>query len=155
MGQPPMRDVQRFAGMRLGALFAMTSGLRSMQQLPADSWDSQQLVSISKMTTCVLELQDLGKKRHKNSIGCSALWLPHSKCCAQFSALVNEGLSESGPVAVQSCRVTRAGDTCGVRGKANRWRKIQSLPLTVELQNGLLSSLLDSSAPSSCKTIQW
>ena len=46
VGQPPMKDVWRFAGIGSGALCVMTSGLCLMQQLPADSWDSLQLVKI-------------------------------------------------------------------------------------------------------------
>ena len=54
VGQPPMKDVWRFAGIGSGALCVMTSGLCLMQQLPADSWDSLQLVKI-----CVLAIKIL------------------------------------------------------------------------------------------------
>ena len=46
-----MRVVWRFAGMRLGALCVMTPGLPLMQELPADSWDTQQLVNIECLTS--------------------------------------------------------------------------------------------------------
>ena len=51
MGQLLMRVVWRFAGMRLGVLSVMTSGLQLMQKLPADSWDTQQLVNIECLTS--------------------------------------------------------------------------------------------------------
>ena len=36
-----MRAVWRFAGIRPGALCVMTPGLRLMQELPVDNWDTQ------------------------------------------------------------------------------------------------------------------
>ena len=45
-----MKVVWRFAGMRLGVLSVMTPGLHLMQELPADSWDTQQLVNIECLT---------------------------------------------------------------------------------------------------------
>ena len=50
MGQLLMRVVWRFAGMRPGAPCVMTSGLILMQELPADSLDTPQLVNIKCLT---------------------------------------------------------------------------------------------------------
>ena len=55
VGQLPMRVVWRFAGMGGGELCVMTPGLLLMQLLPADSWDTQQLVSISAV--CMMTIQ--------------------------------------------------------------------------------------------------
>ena len=41
-----MRVVWKFAGIGCGVLCVTTSGLLLMQELPADSWDTQQLVNI-------------------------------------------------------------------------------------------------------------
>ena len=50
-GQLLLKDVWRFAGIGYGALCVMTPGLRLMQQLPVDSWDSLQLVKICLLAT--------------------------------------------------------------------------------------------------------
>ena len=50
MGQLSMRAVWKCAGMRLGAPCVMTFGLHLMPELPADSWDTQQLVNNESLT---------------------------------------------------------------------------------------------------------
>ena len=48
-----MRVVWKYAGIGCGALFVMTPGLLLMQELPADSWDFQQLVNNFASNVCM------------------------------------------------------------------------------------------------------
>ena len=68
--------------MRLGVLSVMTSGLQLMQELPADSWDTQQLVSIE----CLTSLSSNNAKHQMHVFSTSNFLL---KVHSQSSQLVN------------------------------------------------------------------
>ena len=48
-----MRVVWKYAGIGCGVPCVMTHGLLLMQELPADSWDSQQLVNNFANNACM------------------------------------------------------------------------------------------------------
>ena len=68
--------------MRLGVLSVMTSGLQLMQKLPADSWDTQQLVNIE----CLTGLSSNNAKHQMHVFSTSNFLL---KVHSQSSQLVN------------------------------------------------------------------